>query len=244
MKSFTYLNQGKFYSIILSNRDAEMSKKLFLEPHYGDIAWSCSGFIAQNKEDSIIVTLFPPRSKFYRFRMKIVSKYRKKLQEEKSFECLFNIKIIYRKYKSAFLRGRKIENLFDKKLNSIEEKLVEELRTDIAKLIIEEDISELYCPFAQRNQIDHLLVKKAVTGLTATDVEIYYYEDFPNFHPKSTLIKDSSLKPIKIDISACIEEKIKAVLLYKSLVSAYFKSEKTLADSIRRTPYETCWQEK
>ncbi|MHA1556185.1 MAG: hypothetical protein ACTSPM_04545 [Candidatus Heimdallarchaeota archaeon] len=221
-----------------------MTKKLFLEPHFGDIAWSCSGLVAQNIEDSIIVNLFPPRSKYYRFRINIMRKYRKKMQEEKSFERLFNIKIIYRKYKSAFLRGRKIENLFDKKLNAIEELLVVELRADIAELIVKENITELYCPYAQRNQIDHLIVKKAISGLTTTDVVIYYYEDFPNFLPKSTQIKDSLLKPVKIDITTCIEEKIKAVLLYNSLVTPYFKSESTLIDLIRKKPFEIYWQEK
>ncbi|MHA1155414.1 MAG: hypothetical protein ACTSQK_04840 [Candidatus Heimdallarchaeota archaeon] len=221
-----------------------MTRKLFLEPHFGDIAWSCSGLIAQNKKDSIIVNLFPPRSKYYRFRINVMKKYKRKWQEEKSFERIFDIKIIYRKYKSAFLRGRKIENLFDKKLNAIEEQLVEELRADIAELIVKENITELYCPYAQRNQIDHLLVKKAVSGLTTTDVVIYYYEDFPNFLPKSTQIEDSLLQPVKIDISISIEEKIEAVLQYKSLVTPYFKSEKTLIDLIRKTPFEIYWQEK
>lgn len=162
-----------------------MSKVLFLEPHYGDIAWSCSGLVAQNKEDSIIVSIFPPKRRFYRIKFMGI-KYRRKKREAKRFESLFGVKIIYLKFKSAFLRGRNLEDLFDKILNPVEEEQVLKLREYISELIKKEDIYELYCPMAQRNQIDHLIVKKAVAGLKQTDFDIFYYEDFPNFIPESS----------------------------------------------------------
>ncbi|MHA1502346.1 MAG: hypothetical protein ACTSSB_10895, partial [Candidatus Heimdallarchaeota archaeon] len=93
-----------------------MPKKLFLQPHHGDIAWSCSGLIAQNKEDTLVVSLFPPRSKNYWLKLKGMV-YRKRKREDLQFEKLFGIKYIFKKFPSAFLRGRTIDNLFDKKLN-------------------------------------------------------------------------------------------------------------------------------
>ncbi|NHJ05415.1 MAG: hypothetical protein EAX90_11360 [Candidatus Heimdallarchaeota archaeon] len=221
-----------------------MTNKLFLEPHYGDIAWSCSGILAQNKSNSIIINIFPPRRKFYRFKLK-GRIYRSKKREEKSFEKLYRVTIIYLKYKSAFLRGRTIENLFDKQLNKIEEKQVLELRNLIVKMIEDFDVSEIYCPKAQRNQIDHLIVKKAVYGITSSNIDVFYYEDFPNFLPESKkYFSESALQAKKIDISDVIEEKIKAVLAYKSLIKSYFKSKEKLIGLIRNTPFETFWIEK
>ncbi len=220
-----------------------MSKILFLEPHYGDIAWSCSGLVAQNREDSIIVTIFPPKRKYYRIQFKGI-KYRRKKREEIRFSNILGVKIIYHKYKSAFLRGRNLEDLFDKILNPVEEEQVLQLRKYISELIKKEDISEIYCPMAQRNQIDHLIVKKAVAGLKQTDFDIYYYEDFPNFLPESRKLQVSTgLKAIKVDISEVIEEKIQGILEYVSLVEPYFKSKEVLVDLIRKTPFETFWKE-
>ncbi|MFW9924649.1 MAG: PIG-L deacetylase family protein [Candidatus Thorarchaeota archaeon] len=220
-----------------------MSKKLFLEPHFGDIAWSCGGLVAQNKEASIIITIFPPRRKFYWLKFLGII-YRKKKNEEKRFEKLFNLNIIYLKFKSAFMRGRTLEGLFDKKLNAIEEEQVLELRKIINELLLEENISEIYCPKAQRNQIDHLIVKKAVLGLTPTNATIYYYEDFPNFLPESKKIHSSKTQTkVRIDISKVVEEKIQAVLIYESLISSYFTSKEVLVDLIRKTPYEYYWQD-
>ena len=220
-----------------------MSKKLFLEPHYGDIAWSCSGLVAQNKQDSIIVNIFPPRSKFYRIKLRGL-KYKKRKENEKRFEKLFGIKIIYLSYKSAFLRGRTLEDLFDKQLNKIEEAQVLTLRNLIITMIDDYNITEIYCPMAQRNQIDHLIVKKAVYGITTPIVKIFYYEDFPNFLPDSRKYqKETKFAAHKVDISDVIEEKIKAVLIYKTLIRSYFKSEETLVNLIRKTPYETYWYE-
>lgn len=220
-----------------------MSKALFLEPHYGDIAWSCSGLVAQNRQDSIIVSIFPPKRKYYRIQFKGI-KYRRKKREEIKFSNLLSVEIIYLKYKSAFLRGRNLEDLFDKILNPAEEEQVLQLREYLSDLIKKEDVSEVYCPMAQRNQIDHLIVKKAVAGLKQIDFDIYYYEDFPNFLPVSRKLQVSTgLKAIKVDISEVIEEKIQGILQYESLVEPYFKSKEILVDLIRKTPFETFWKE-
>ena len=220
-----------------------MSKTLFLEPHYGDFAWSCSGLVAQNREDSIIVSIFPPKRKYYRIQFKGI-KYRRKKREEIRFANILGVEIIYLKYKSAFLRGRNLEDLFDKILNPVEEEQVLKLRKYIFELIKNEDISEVYCPMAQRNQIDHLIVKKAVAGLKQTDFDIYYYEDFPNFLLESRKLQVSTaLKALKVDISDVIEEKIQGILQYDSLVVPYFISKEILVDLIRKTPFETFWKE-
>lgn len=221
-----------------------MTKKLFLEPHYGDIAWSCGGLVAKHKKESIIVTIFPPRRKYYRLKFKGII-YRKKKREEIRFEKSYGVEIIYLKYKSAFMRGRILEELFDKKLNALEKEIVIQLREYISELVINKDIKEIYCPMAQRNQIDHLIVKEAISNILLENVDIYYYEDFPNFLPESKkLVTESNLNAIKIDISDVLEEKIKAVLFYESLIEPYFVSKEKLVDLIRKTPYEIFWLEK
>jgi len=218
-----------------------MTQKLFLEPHYGDIAWACSGIIAQNVQESIIVNIFPPRRKNYRLKLKGRT-YRKKKREEMEFAKLFGVRIIYLKYKSAFLRGRTIEDLFDKQLNEIEQKQVLELRNFVIKMIDDYNITEIYCPKAQRNQIDHLIVKKAIYGIVSPNIKIFYYDDFPNFLPESRNYRfDSKKQSKKVDISNVIDEKIKAVLVYKSLIRPYFRSKEILVDLIRKTPFEIFW---
>ncbi|MHA1213582.1 MAG: PIG-L deacetylase family protein [Candidatus Heimdallarchaeota archaeon] len=220
-----------------------MAKKLFLQPHYGDIAWSCGGLVTKHKKESIVVSIFPPKRKFYRLKfMGII--YRKKKREEKQFEKLIGFKGIYLKFKSAFLRGRTLETLFDKNLNELEQQQGVDLRGYLSKLILQEGITEVYCPKAQRNMIDHLIVKQAVYGLTATDITIYFYEDFPNFLPEAKkTTKKSKTKTIKVDISDVIEEKIQAIILYESLVQPYFRSKEKLVELIRKTPFETFWLE-
>ncbi len=220
-----------------------MPKKLFLQPHHGDIAWSCSGLIAQSKEDSLAVSLFPPRSKHYWLKLK-GRVYRSKKREDMQFEKLFGIRYIFEKFPSALMRGRTVDTLFDKKLNSMEEQLVQEIRNYITDLVAKEKITEIYCPMAQRNQIDHLIIKQAVFGLIASKVDVYYYEDFPNFLPESKKGKRfTSMEAKEVDISDVIEEKIQACLLYESLISAYFKSQDTLVELIRKTPFETYWKD-
>lgn len=220
-----------------------MPTKLFLQPHHGDIAWSCSGLIAKNKDDTLVVSLFPPRSKNYWMKLKGIT-YRSKKREDMQFEKLFGIKFIFEKFPSAFMRGRSVDNLFDKKLTGEEEQLVQEIRNYITDLITKEGIKEIYCPMAQRNQIDHLIIKQAVFGLIASNVKIYYYEDFPNFLPESTKGKRfTSLEAEKVDISDVVEEKIQAILIYESLITGYYKSKETLIEMIRKTPFETYWKD-
>lgn len=221
-----------------------MPKKLFLQPHHGDIAWSCGGLIAQNKEETLVVSFFPPRSKNFRLKLK-GTVYRSKKREDLKFEQLYRIKFIFKKFPSAFLRGRTADTLFDKKLNNKEEQLVQEIRNYITDLVVKEKITEIYCPMAQRNQIDHLIIKQAVFGLIVSNIDIYYYEDFPNFLPESKKGKRfTSLEAMEVDISDVIDEKIQAVHIYKSLISAYYKSEEVLVELIRKTPFETYWKDK
>ncbi|NHJ49497.1 MAG: hypothetical protein FK733_17035 [Asgard group archaeon] len=221
-----------------------MSKKLFIEPHYGDVAWSCAGLIAMNKENSIVVNIFPPRRRYDRLLLKGFT-YRKRKRVEKRFQELFGIRIIYLNYESALLRGRTIKELIDTKLNPIEKEQVAQIRQFISDFVIKEGITEIYSPLAQRNQIDHVIVKEAVSGLLTTGCEIYYYEDFPDFMPKTEkgLITPDLIEK-KVDITSVIEEKIQAVILYESLVRAYFTSKESLLESIRKSPFETYWLEK
>ncbi|MBN1328146.1 MAG: hypothetical protein JXA54_01620 [Candidatus Heimdallarchaeota archaeon] len=122
---------------------------------------------------------------------------------------MFGIKILYYKYKSAFLRGRSAETLFDKTFNELEQKIVNQLHQDIIKLVEDKNISEIYCPRANENQIDHLLVRAAVARIVATDCKIFYYEDFPNFTFDSKISnKEKNMEKKIIDFHDVIDEKI------------------------------------
>ncbi|MGC9779470.1 MAG: hypothetical protein HZR80_09535 [Candidatus Heimdallarchaeota archaeon] len=189
------------------------------------------------------MTIFPDRRKFYRIKRK-GSIYRRKKREEIDYGKLSGVEIIFLKFKSALLRGRTFESLIDKNLNEIEEKQIIELRDVISDLVLKENISEIYCPRARRNQVDHIIVKKAVAGLSVAGYDIFYYEDFPTFLPDSKNLKtDTGYSRIEIDISNVIEEKIQGILLYESLIDVYFKSKELLVEKIRETTFEVFWKD-
>jgi len=219
-----------------------MKKKLFLAPHFADIAWSCSGLVLMNLSDSIIVNVFSAKPEDMKARESFAyDQEMERLSEEKFFKK-FGIESVQLDFKEAISRGRKIEEFFTTKLTDEEEKLILDLAICFGDLIGKYGVSEIFCPKAIRNHIDHFIVKKAVERLISP-AEIYYYEDV------LILIRDKSkeeipdnLKEIKIDISSVLEEKIQALLLYPATIKALYKSEDSFVKAIRENPYENYWR--
>ena len=48
---------------------------------------------------------------------------------------------------------------------------------------------------------------------------------------------------IEIDVSDVIEVKVKGILVFESLIDAYFKSKELLAQRIRESPKEIYWKD-
>ncbi|MBK5114586.1 MAG: hypothetical protein KGD59_10525 [Candidatus Heimdallarchaeota archaeon] len=219
-----------------------MKKKLFLAPHFADIAWSCSGLLLMNNSESIVVNVFSAKPEDMAI-MKSFSytQEMERLSEEKFFKK-FGIEFVQLDYQEAMVRGRKIEEFFSLKLNDEEEKLILDIAIKIGDLIGKYRISEVFCPKAIRNHVDHYIVKKSIEKIM-TPVEIYYYEDAPIFiQEKSKEKTPENLKEIKIDISSVLEDKIESVLLYPATIKAHYKSQESVIKAIRDNPYEKYWR--
>jgi LmbE family N-acetylglucosaminyl deacetylase len=219
-----------------------MKKKLFLAPHFADLAWSCSGLLLMNISESIAVNVFSAKPEnmdgwdAYPYTQEM-----ERLSEEKFFKK-FGIEYIQCDFKEALVRGRKIEEFFSLKLNEEEDKLILDLAIKIGDLIGKYRVSEIFCPKALRHHIDHYIVKKSIEKIM-NPVEIYYYEDAPIFvEYKSKEKTPENLKEIKIDISSVLEEKIESVLLYPSTIKAHYKSEESVIKAIRDNPIEKYWR--
>ncbi len=219
-----------------------MKKKLFLAPHFADIAWSCSGFLIMNKSESVVVNVFSafPEDdtilKPYSYTQEI------ERQSEGKFYEKFGILSIPLDFKESLIRGRRIEDLFTSELTEEEEKLILEIAIRIGDLIGKYQVKEIFCPKASRNHVDHYIVKKAVEKLISP-VEIYYYEDAPLFSKhKSKTDTAKNLKEIDIDISSVLEDKIQALLLYPNTIKAHYTSVDSIINALRKNPFEKYWR--
>ena len=219
-----------------------MKKKLFLAPHFADIAWSCSGLIFMNIPESIVVNIFSAKPEDMNARKSFTYDQEMERKSEEKFFEKYGIDSIQLDFKEAISRGRKVEEFFITKLNDEEEKLILDLAISFGDLIGKYGVSEIFCPKAIRNHVDHFIVKKAVERLISP-AEIYYYEDvLILIREKSKVGILANLKEIKIDISSVLEEKIQALLLYPATIKAHYKSEDSLVKAIRENPYENYWR--
>ncbi|MCE7744461.1 MAG: hypothetical protein GPJ52_04935 [Candidatus Heimdallarchaeota archaeon] len=219
-----------------------MKKKLFIAPHFGDIPWSCSGLLLMNISESIVVNVFSAKPEDKNGRESFLYDPEMDRSSEEKFFKKFGIESVQLDFMESLDRGRKIGELFTVKLNAEEEKLILDLAISLGDLVGKYRVSEIFCPKAIRNHIDHFIVKKAVERLMSP-VEIYYYEDVLILIQKKSKEKiPANLKEIKIDISSVLEEKIQSVLLYPAIIKAHYKSEEALVKAIRENPYEYYWR--
>jgi hypothetical protein len=195
-----------------------------------------------NNSESIVVNVFSAKPEdMATMKSFSYTQEMERLSEEKFFKK-FGIEFVQLDYQEAMVRGRKIEEFFSLKLNDEEEKLILDIAIKIGDLIGKYRISEVFCPKAIRNHIDHYIVKKSIEKIM-TPVEIYYYEDAPIFiQEKSKEKTPENLKEIKIDISSVLEDKIESVLLYPATIKAHYKSQESVIKAIRDNPYEKYWR--
>ena len=219
-----------------------MKKKLFLAPHFADIAWSCSGLLLMNKSESIVVNVFSAEPKDKKILETFSYTQEDERLSESKFYGEFGIESIPLDFKESLIRGRKIEDLFTGDLTEEEEKLILDIAIKIGDLIGKYRIQEVFCPLATRNHVDHLIVKRSVEKLISP-VEVYYYEDAPLFaKSKSKAGIAENLKEIDIDISSVLEEKIQALLLYPNTIKAHYTSVDSIINALKKNPIEKYWR--
>jgi LmbE family N-acetylglucosaminyl deacetylase len=218
-----------------------MTKRLFIAPHFADIAWSCGGLIATDPINSIISVVFslkPNKELIKKYDDYLYELYRK---PEKKFLKMFNLKSINLEYPSAIARGRTPNDLFSKEFTSQEKDLIFEIRDKLHEIIDRYNIKEVYCPKSDRHQIDHVLTKEAVIKISRA-VHIFYYKDIPDFLPDDKDEPEEHLELIKIDISRVLDKKIKAVLLYNKFIEIFYQSKEKILKLIEKTPSEVYWK--
>jgi len=219
-----------------------MKKKLFLAPHFADIAWSCSGLLLMNKSESIVVNIFSAKPENEKILKAHSYTQEDERDSEEKFYKKFGIESISLDYEESLIRGRRIEDLFTGELTKEEEKLILDITISIGDLVGKYQIKEIFCPKATRNHIDHLIVKKAIEKLISP-VDVYYYEDAPLFaKSKSKTEINENLKEIEVEISSVLEEKIQAILLYPNTIKAHYISVDSIINAIRKNPIEKYWR--
>lgn len=219
-----------------------MKKKLFLAPHFADIAWSCSGLLLMNKSESIVVNVFSALPEDENILKSFSYTQEKERLSEKKFYEKFGIESIPLDFKESLIRGRKIESLFSSELTEEEEKMILDIAIRIGDLVGKYRIKEIFCPKATRNHVDHFIVKKSIEKLISP-VEVYYYEDAPLFaKDKSKVETAENLKEINIDISSVLEDKIQALLLFPDTIKAHYTSVKSIINALRKNPIEKYWR--
>ncbi len=219
-----------------------MKKKLFLAPHFADIAWSCSGLLLMNISESIVANVFSAKPEEKEISEAFQYTQEKERLSEEKFYKKFGIESVQLDFKESLIRGRKIEELFTVDLTDEEEKLILDIAVSIGDLIGKNRVKEIFCPKAIRNHVDHFIVKKSIEKLISP-VDIYYYEDAPLFiKDKSKEKTPENLKEINIDISSVLEKKIQALLLFPNTIKAHYTSVESIVKALRKNPIEKYWR--
>ena len=219
-----------------------MSKRLFIAPHFADIAVSFVGLVAMDIENSIVVNIFTAKPKVVR---RITTReYNQELERhtENRLRKILGYQYVDFGFRDSFARGRTKETYFTSNLNSEEEELVEKIKVRLMETIAKYDIKEVYSPQALRNHIDHFIVKEAVKKIPC-ELTLFYYEDSPDFNPETPdLSNDPHLEKIVVDISSVVNKKTNAVKLYKTTINTFYQSVEKVIKSIKKHPVELYWK--
>ena len=221
----------------------KMSKRLFISPHFADVAFSCGGLIALDPENSLLTVVFSLKPE-----KDLLKKYDKYMFEtsrkpEKKYLKMFDLTSIDLDFPSAISRGRTPSNLFSKELTQMEKDLVFEIRDRLDEIINRYNIKEIYCPKDDRHQIDHHLTKVAVSKISR-EVHVFYYKDAPDFLSDEKDKSEEHLELIKINISKVLDQKIKVVSLYEDILELFFHSKEKIISKMKQIPYEVYWKVK
>jgi LmbE family N-acetylglucosaminyl deacetylase len=217
--------------------------KLFIEPHFGDVAWSCSGLLAKEETKATILCIFSAKKcHLVKTKRNNGSQWYLK-KNEKKYAKMMNTDLHFFNYAKYDLRNRPPQKFFDSVLSPIEQKLLCDLTAQLKKFVKKNNVTEIYCPKASRSHIDHLLVKQATTQFIDSHT-VYYYEDCPTFTNDQKYFPsfEPNLEEIKIDISSVIPQKYNGMLIFDELIKSFFTSKEALKSLIHKRPYEKYWR--
>ncbi len=221
----------------------KMSKRLFIGPHFGDIAYSCGGLIALDPSNSILTVIFslkPDKDLEKKYNDYFFEFFRK---PEKKFQKMFNLTSIDLEFPSAISRGRTPLDLFSIELTQMEKDLVFTIRDRLHEIIDRYNIKEIYCPKDERHQIDHYITKIAASKISR-EVHVFYYKDAPDFFPDEKDKSDEHLELMKINISKVLDQKIKAATLYEKHLELFFHSKEKILLKMEKIKFEVYWKVK
>jgi LmbE family N-acetylglucosaminyl deacetylase len=211
--------------------------KIFLSPHFDDVALSCGGTVAMfagRGERVLVVTvcgaLPPPQA-----RSPLIDKVHTvrgftdgaayvcaRREEDRAAASILGAEVewgssldaIYREpahySRSATLLGQPAAG----------DPLFAETCRLIADLNVRLPNATLYAPLAIRGHVDHRLVSAAARTAGG---QVWFYEEFPN-----GVVRDPRMwpgNPQVIDIGPYVERRIAAVLCYRSQISPLFGDE-------------------
>lgn len=226
-----------------------MKYTLILSPHFDDAMLSCGEYILQEVKKNrrvIILNIFTnfaskTQTKFVSKQLKKIgltpNEY-KKLREAEDQKAWKNISVVIKNlnYTDAGFRTEKnkptyptAQQLFSKKLNSQENKIIQDLSLQLSCLTKKIKITNIVLPIGVGDHIDHIIVKRAAEKAWNIN-QLCYYLDQPYFIKRRLhkLIQLILKLFFRVHILRSSIQKTKRLEKYKSQIAVLFKKNETL----------------
>ncbi|MDN5201204.1 hypothetical protein QQ008_07520 [Fulvivirgaceae bacterium BMA10] len=210
----------------------EFNRYIILSPHSDDVAFSLGAFIISNNLKDIHVLTFFSRStctaKNEKMDVDIVTRIRKKEDEQFFKFCKSKAELFYFDFLDAPIRlNIKEEDVCSTYSTALEKSILNKVEHTLLNLITNDSI--ILSPLGLGGHVDHLLVREIALKLLRTGYNVGFYEDLPyagNFLQNAIYHKvfqlngkyNITLKPLIIDSSLTINDKVKACSNYSSQI--------------------------
>jgi LmbE family N-acetylglucosaminyl deacetylase len=216
-----------------------------LSPHFDDACFSLGGLLSKEEfEDLVILDIFSksqygPNIKLLKPYFKIVNVFNlnffrrtitdhvSEVRRREDQRFCESISAVQRTlfFKDASLRDLVNEYSYDAE-SIVNEPIFDNVSNAIEKVVISDDYNSVFCPLAIGNQVDHLIVMKAIKMLRrcrAIHSKVFFYEDLPyasacelSYINSLALERIGNSNSIFIDITTELPRKKELMSIYHS----------------------------
>lgn len=229
---------------------------IYISPHLDDVPLSCSGAICQQKTQGfkiLVVTVFagdpqPPFSPFVQsfhqsWQASKENPYKVRKMEERKAMAALDVDYLWFDWLETLYRDPELADVIDlfcepseRAVHPQDAPIFATLCNWLADLRLSYPGAQFVAPLSLGEHRDHRLVFLA--SLAALDrSHQLFFEDFPyatyQAEELAELVKVYQLSPIEVDISQCLEQRMKAAESYQSQLPALYHSASRFLELIR-----------
>ncbi len=228
-------------------------RHVYLSPHFDDVALSAGGLALlqrRRREPVLVVGVFtapPPDALtgFARYQHAAwggaSDPWAEREAEERAAMAALGADYLWLGYPDAIYRGDQYlsdDDLFGP-VKSGDAALAGKLADDAVRLWRRCAGAVFYLPLGVGNHVDHQICCAVAPRLEAAGAEVAFYEDSPYaLDPEAVTRRlralGRALRPEVVELGPAIEQKVAAVLLYRSQVPWVFRHHGEAGDAIRR----------